>query len=77
MSLIVGGLLVLAERSSAYRRNHRLYATFGGTAVVPGADSGSVVIVGHVDSAAQGTGALFYLRILTASNRIELTGAQG
>ena len=47
----------------------------GGAA--PGATTGTVVLVGHVDSAAQGPGAFFQLRRLAPGDRIRLTGAGG
>ena len=42
-----------------------------------GATSGTVVLVGHVDSAAQGPGAFFQLRRLAPGDRIRLTGGGG
>jgi sortase (surface protein transpeptidase) len=43
----------------------------------PGATVGSIVIAGHVDSAAQGLGAFSRLRDAPVGARIELTGASG
>jgi hypothetical protein len=41
------------------------------------AEAGSVVIAGHVDSAAEGKGAFFRLRDLAPGERMTLTGADG
>jgi hypothetical protein len=41
------------------------------------ADAGSIVIAGHVDSAAQGKGAFFKLGSMSPGDRITLTGADG
>jgi sortase family protein len=41
----------------------------------PGATAGSIVMVGHVDSAQQGLGAFFYLKTLTAGALITVTTA--
>jgi hypothetical protein len=41
------------------------------------ADTGSVVIAGHVDGAAQGPGAFFRLRDLDVGDGIEVAGADG
>jgi hypothetical protein len=41
------------------------------------ADSGSIVIAGHVDSAAQGKGAFFQLGSLAKGDRMTLTTADG
>ncbi len=45
----------------------------------PGANAsaGSIVIAGHVDSAAEGKGAFFRLRFLKPGDRMTLTGADG
>ena len=42
-----------------------------------GSASGTVVLVGHVDSAQQGAGALFPLRRLNPGDRVVLSGARG
>jgi hypothetical protein len=41
----------------------------------PGNSAGSIVMVGHVDSAQQGLGAFFYLKTLTAGAPITVTTA--
>lgn len=41
----------------------------------PGAPEGSIVVVGHVDSATQGLGAFFHLATLTAGDTISVTSA--
>ena len=41
----------------------------------PGASAGSIVMVGHVDSAVQGLGAFFYLKTLTQGALITVTTA--
>ena len=43
----------------------------------PGASTGSIVMVGHVDSAQQGLGAFFYLKTLTQGALITVTTADG
>src|SRR5947209_2091949 len=40
---------------------------------VPGSAAGSIVLVGHVDSAQQGTGAFFRLPAVSAGDRVSLT----
>lgn len=44
---------------------------------LPGAAQGRAVIDGHVDSAAQGIGFLFYLRFLQPGNVVDVTTAAG
>ncbi len=43
----------------------------------PGASAGSIVVVGHVDSATQGLGTFFYLRTITAGTTITIITADG
>ncbi len=43
----------------------------------PGTSTGSVVMAGHVDSAAQGLGAFFYLRNLQAGATVTVTMGSG
>lgn len=43
----------------------------------PGAAAGSIVIVGHVDSAVDGLGAFFYLRTIPDRATITVTTADG